>query len=145
MPGPGGYWLCPLWSASAAASSIDRGPSVSGKPCPRLTEPVRTASADISAKIVVPNGRIRATSGSIRLTLWRTNRGRRTSGWTSVPLAFHTVDAHRGGYPDEQEGRWFPGDRAYGERYEEERYRVPEPRGGGLGPRSGVELPPLPY
>ena len=60
---------------------------------------------------------------------------------------------NRGGYPDEQEGRWFPGDRAYGERYEEERYRVPDPRhgsperdrGGALGPRSGVELPPLPY
>jgi hypothetical protein len=28
------------------------GPSVSGKPWPRLIEPVRTASADISAKIV---------------------------------------------------------------------------------------------
>jgi hypothetical protein len=55
------------------------------------------------------------------------------------------VDAHRGGYQDEQEGRWYPGDRGYGERYEEERYRVPEPRSGALGPRSGVELPPLPY
>ena len=65
MPGPGGYWLCPLWSASAATSSIDAGPSVSGNPCPRLTAPVRTASADISVKMVVPNGRIRATSGSM--------------------------------------------------------------------------------
>ncbi len=62
MPGPGGYWLCPSRSACAAASSIDAGPSVSGKPCPRLTDPVRSASADISAKIVVPNGRIRATN-----------------------------------------------------------------------------------
>ena len=52
------------------------------------------------------------------------------------------MDAHRGGYPDEQEGRWFPGDRGYGERYEEERYRGEH---GGVGPRSGVELPPLPY
>jgi hypothetical protein len=30
------------------------GPLRSGKPWPRLTEPVRTASADISAKIVLP-------------------------------------------------------------------------------------------
>src|SRR3954464_661323 len=63
-PGPGGYWFRPDRIASTAASSISAGPSVSGKPWPRLTEPVRTASADISAKIVVPNGRIRATSGS---------------------------------------------------------------------------------
>ena len=64
MPGPGGYWFCPDRSASAAAASISAGPSVSGKPWPRLTAPVRTASADISAKMVVPNGRIRCTSGS---------------------------------------------------------------------------------
>src|SRR5215212_9901921 len=37
-----------------AASATTLGPSVSGKPCPRLIAPVRTASADISAKIVVP-------------------------------------------------------------------------------------------
>src|SRR5687767_11570439 len=37
------------------------GPSVSGKPCPRLTAPCSTASAVISAKIVVPKPRIRAT------------------------------------------------------------------------------------
>jgi hypothetical protein len=61
------------------------------------------------------------------------------------------VDGIRGGYPDEQEGRWLPGDRGYGERYEEERYRVPDPRypdpdrGGAVGRRSGVELPPLQY
>ena len=61
MPGPGGYWFRPLRIAAAAASSISCGPSVSGKPWPRLTAPVRTASADISAKIVVPNGRIRST------------------------------------------------------------------------------------
>jgi len=40
--------------SSTAASSMARGPSVSGKPCPRLIEPVAVASADISAKIVVP-------------------------------------------------------------------------------------------
>jgi hypothetical protein len=65
MPGPGGYWFCPPRSAATAASSISGGPSVSGKPCPRFTAPVRTASADISAKMVVPNGRIRSTSGSV--------------------------------------------------------------------------------
>src|SRR5690242_15075830 len=54
MPGPGGYWLTPVRIASTAASSTAAGPSVSGKPCPRLIEPVCTASADISAKIVVP-------------------------------------------------------------------------------------------
>ena len=41
--------------ASTAASSTSAGPSVSGNPCPRLIAPVATASADISAKIVVPN------------------------------------------------------------------------------------------
>src|SRR5687768_6744636 len=64
MPGPGGYWFWPPRSASTAAASISGGPSVSGKPCPRLTAPVRTARADISAKIVVPNGRIRCTPTS---------------------------------------------------------------------------------
>ena len=54
MPGPGGYWLRPPLIASIAASSTSRGPSVSGKPWPRLTLLVATASCDISAKIVVP-------------------------------------------------------------------------------------------
>src|SRR4051794_13828238 len=40
--------------AWTAASSTSGGPSVSGKPCPRLTLPVEVASADISAKMVVP-------------------------------------------------------------------------------------------
>ena len=55
MPGPGGYWLWPARIAAMAASATTAGPSVSGKPWPRLTAPVSTASADISAKIVVPN------------------------------------------------------------------------------------------
>src|SRR4051812_25350668 len=59
MPGPGGYWLWPSRIAWIAASATTAGPSVSGKPCPRLIAPVRTASADISAKIVVPNPAIR--------------------------------------------------------------------------------------
>src|SRR4051795_11420140 len=54
MPGPGGYWLCPARIAATAASSTSAGPSVSGKPWPRLIEPVRSASADISVKMVVP-------------------------------------------------------------------------------------------
>ena len=64
-PGPGGYWLRPLAIAARAASSISGGPSVSGKPWPRLIAPVLAASADISAKIVVPNSRIRATRGVV--------------------------------------------------------------------------------
>jgi len=40
--------------ACTAASSTSGGPSVSGKPWPRLTLSVASASADISAKIVVP-------------------------------------------------------------------------------------------
>ena len=60
MPGPGGYWLPrPARIAAAAASATSGGPSVSGKPWPRLTDPVATASADISAKIVVPIPAIR--------------------------------------------------------------------------------------
>src|SRR5919199_6085572 len=39
--------------ACRAASSMKSGPSWSGKPWPRFTEPVASASADISAKIVV--------------------------------------------------------------------------------------------
>ena len=55
-PGPGGYWLCPARMAAMAASATSAGPSVSGKPCPRLIDPVRTARADISLKIVVVKG-----------------------------------------------------------------------------------------
>src|SRR4051794_29516409 len=69
MPGGGGYWLRPPRSAATAASSISGGPSVSGKPWPRLIEPVRTAKADISAKIVVPNARMRVTSGSVVMSM----------------------------------------------------------------------------
>jgi hypothetical protein len=42
--------------AATAASTTSEGPSVSGKPCPRLTDPVRRASADISVKMVEVNG-----------------------------------------------------------------------------------------
>jgi hypothetical protein len=70
-PGPGGYWLWPVRMAVAAASSSAAGPSVSGKPWPRLTLPVRTASADISAKIVVPNPRIRSTSAVAAMSVTR--------------------------------------------------------------------------
>src|SRR5246127_4901715 len=63
-PGPGGYWLPrPSRTALAATWATAAGPSVSGKPWPRLIEPVRTASADISAKIVVPNSASRRLSG----------------------------------------------------------------------------------
>ena len=46
--------------AARASSSMKSGPSVSGKPWPRLTESVATASADISAKIVVVADRTRS-------------------------------------------------------------------------------------
>src|SRR6476646_3183725 len=49
-----------------AASRSSGGPSLSGKPWPRLTDPVATASALISAKIVVPNSRIRSTRKGVR-------------------------------------------------------------------------------
>ena len=49
---PGAYWFSPLRSAATARSTTAGGPSASGKPWPRLTEPVRIASADIVEKIV---------------------------------------------------------------------------------------------
>ncbi len=61
-PGPGEYWLCPARIAAIAASAMEAGPSVSGNPWPRFTEPVAAASADISAKIVVPRLRRRGTN-----------------------------------------------------------------------------------
>ena len=61
MPSPGGYWLTPSAMASCAAFSIAGGPSSSGNPCPRLTAPMRAASADISANTVVAYGRSRDT------------------------------------------------------------------------------------
>ena len=61
-PRPGGYWLTPPVMLAAASASNDGGPSVSGKPWPRLIAAVATASADISAKIVEVCGRIRSTS-----------------------------------------------------------------------------------
>lgn len=60
---------------------------------------------------------------------------------------------------DGLEGRWYPSESGYGDRdrYDEDRYRLPEPRhaepeppardsrlSSSIGPRSGVELPPLP-
>jgi len=51
--------------ARAAAAAISGGPSLSGKPCPRLTDPVVVASADISAKIVVPIPASRAFSSGL--------------------------------------------------------------------------------
>ena len=58
--------------AAIASARSSSGPSVSGKPWPRLMLPVATARADISAKIVVPKPRMRRTSGSFPGT------------WTSV-------------------------------------------------------------
>jgi len=57
--------------AAIAASAISLGPSVSGKPCPRLTAPVSTASADISAKTVVPRPSSRPARWGVRTDpLW---------------------------------------------------------------------------
>ncbi len=52
MPMPGAYWLAPRRSAATASAITSGGPSTSGKPWPRLSAPVRTASADISLKMV---------------------------------------------------------------------------------------------
>ena len=62
-PGPGGYWLWPVLIAAMAASSTSAGPGRSGKPWPRLIEPVATARALISAKIVVPKPCSRGGAG----------------------------------------------------------------------------------
>src|SRR5580765_4561845 len=44
MPYEGAYWFFPLPRASLASSRAHSGPSKSGKPCDRLTAPVRIAS-----------------------------------------------------------------------------------------------------
>src|SRR4051794_37077136 len=62
---PGAYWLWPVRSACTAVSTTAGGPSRSGKPWPRLRLPVRTASADISEKIV--GGTARSRSATRRL------------------------------------------------------------------------------
>jgi hypothetical protein len=81
------------------------------------------------------------------------------------------VDPHRSSYPEESEPRWYGGEQQYAEpewerreprfeqRYADEGFRHPDPRGGGpavaappgpgmgagpIGPRSGEPLPPLP-
>ena len=84
--------------AALAASSISRGPSVSGKPWPRLIAPVRAARADISAKIVVPKGCMREISGE----LMATNLPSRYAV-TRVPgprTCRSRQQGSRGGYPD---------------------------------------------
>src|SRR6187200_1240044 len=103
MPGPGGYWLTPARIASTAASRTSGGPSVSGNPWPRLIAPVRAASADISAKIVVPKPARREVSAG-RSTRRRTLRRGREAGVElvadaaldvlerAVELALHAVD-----------------------------------------------------
>src|ERR1700691_150839 len=90
MPGPGGYWLpVPARTASAAICAIARGPSTSGKPWPRLTEPVASARADISAKIVVPSpSRRRLSKGRFTLPCNHANAaGRRPPRVLAPPSA----------------------------------------------------------
>ena len=43
--GPGAYWFCPVSNACTACATTSGGPSTSGKPWPRFTDCVRTASA----------------------------------------------------------------------------------------------------
>ncbi len=62
----------------------------------------------------------------------------------------HFVDRQDGDYPGAPEARRASGDLGYAEQYGQESYRPPDPRrigdtGPVLGPRSGVELPPLPF
>src|SRR5687768_8303189 len=49
---PGAYWFAPCCRAATASAITSGGPSTSGNPWPRLSDPVRTASADISLKMV---------------------------------------------------------------------------------------------
>ena len=65
---PGAYWLAPDSSARTAAAMTSGGPSTSGKPWPRFTDPVRTASADIVEKIVggMPSRRAAVRAGAMR-------------------------------------------------------------------------------
>src|SRR5258705_13757556 len=56
--------------ASTAASATSAGPSMSGKPWPRLIDPVRVARSDISLKIVVVNG-WRCAPMALRMSLER--------------------------------------------------------------------------
>jgi hypothetical protein len=53
-PSIGGYWLGPSITASAAMRRMSSGPSVSGKPWPRLIARCSWASALITVKMVVP-------------------------------------------------------------------------------------------
>ena len=66
-PWLGGYWLRPATMASAAICASSGGPSVSGKPWPRLRDPVASARSDMAAKIVVVKGRSRSTSSFVPL------------------------------------------------------------------------------
>ena len=67
------------------------GPSVSGKPCPRLIEPVARASADISAKTVVPSPCTRAACRSMHGRLRGGGRAQRPGRPTAL------VPVHRDG------------------------------------------------
>src|ERR1700722_19837524 len=84
IPGPGGYWLAPSRMAAIAASDTSRGPSVSGKPCPRLMAPVSAARADISAKIVVPRPCRRLARNGARV-IARDDASRHPLGSTDGP------------------------------------------------------------
>ena len=65
-----------------AACLTASGPSVSGKPWPRLTEPVAIANADISAKIVVPSPCRREFKNRWRMTWFYTGLTPLTQGRT---------------------------------------------------------------
>ncbi len=89
-PGPGGYWLRPPSMAAFAASSISRGPSVSGKPWPRFTAPCSVASAVISAKMVVPKGAREGLPGGRAMA-------RGYAAWSAVRRSLRPVVVERRG------------------------------------------------
>src|SRR5438132_12806104 len=91
-PAPGGYWLCPARMAATAASATSAGPSVSGKPCPRLMDPVRAARTDISLKMVVVKG-WRWAPMALRMGLESTGAG--SAQQTGVLLGHPSVQKER--------------------------------------------------
>ena len=88
--------------AATATSRSSSGPSVSGKPWPRFTEPVAAASSDMVAKIVVVKGRSRRVRydvpGSHRDDRTNGDFGRLWSGRTVLSIANYNMHCGMDGW-----------------------------------------------